>query len=192
MSALFIRLFNLLFFPAKEWKTIAGENKSRKTVYKQFVIPLLCLITVASIIGTYIYTTRVYYSLGYVICEIAVWWTSLSVGLFVSSFFVTEIMAQQLGYKNHNRDFALMAYSSCAAYLVITVVVLFPFPYFKMFLVLAFFSFYLYWTGIPYLIKAESRERTFYGLLSFVIILITYILAYFLFRKIFVELLVSS
>ena len=183
MSGLFIRIFNLLFFPAKEWKTISEENNSRETVYKHFVLPLLCIMTITTIIGTWIGTTREVYAFGYVVYKIVVLWTSLSVGLYVSAYLVTEIMAQQLGNKNHNRDFALMAYSAGAAYIIIIVVSLFPFPFFKMFLVLAFYSYYLYWTGIPHLVQVEGRERNFYGILSFVIMMITHILMFFLFGK---------
>jgi len=182
MSDLFVRLFNLLFFPSKEWSTIAEENNSRRTVYIKFVAPLLCLVAIATIIGTWLSTTRELYTFGYVIYKIAILWTSLSISLFVSSYLITEIMAQQLGDKNHNRDFALMAYSAGAAYLVIIVWSLFPF--FSEFLVLTLYSCYLYWTGITYLIQVEESERKFYGFLSLIITMITYILMFFLFGKI--------
>ena len=182
MSGLFIRIFNLLFFPTKEWKTIAEEDNSRKTIYKKFVVPLLCFMTIATIVGTWLYTTRELYTLGYVIYKIAILWSSLSVALYVSAFLVTEIMAQQLGQRNHKRDFALMAYSASVAYLVIIVWAMFPF--FSEFLVLILYSCYLYWIGIPFIIQREGREQTFYGLLSFSIMMITYILTFFLFGKI--------
>ena len=186
MSGFFIRLFDLLFFPSKEWNTISEENHSRKTVYIQFVVPFLCFITLATIIGTW--TTQGVDEPKYIICEIAILWTSLSAGLFVSAYLVTEIMAQQLRKRNHNRDFALMAYSSCAAYIIIIIVALFPFPFLRLLLVLGFYSYYLYWTGMPYIVQVEDRERTFYGLLSLVIMIITYMLLFFLFGNTFREL----
>ena len=182
LKGLFIRIFNLLFFPAKEWKNIAQENSSRKTVYRQFVAPLLCMMTIATIIGTWLATARELYTLGYIICQILILWTSLSAGLYISAYFLTEIMAQQTGERNHNRDFALMAYSSGAAYLVIIIVALFPF--FSELYVLALYSCYLYWTGIPHIIRLESRERMSYALLSLIIMIVTYTLVLFLFDKI--------
>ena len=188
MKGLLIRIFNLLFFPVIEFKIIAEENSSRKTVYRQFVVPLLCMMTIATIIGTWLATAREFYTLGYIIYKIAILWTSLSAGLYISSYLLTEIMAQQTGQRNHNRDFALMAYSSGAVYSVIVIVALFPF--FSELYLLAFYSCYLYWTGIPHLIQVEGRERMTYALLSVIIMMVTYTLMLFLFGKILKAILV--
>jgi hypothetical protein len=177
------RTINLLFYPVKEWKTIAEENKSRKTVYCRFVAPLLCVVTVACVTGAWLYASRYHkFSPRYVIYLIFTIWTTFSAGLYVSAFLVSEIMAQQVSKKDYSRDFALMAYSSSAVYLVIVIVALSPF---RELLILAFYSFYLYWTGIPHMIQATGRIQMTYGLLSFVIVSITYLLMYFLFEKIF-------
>jgi uncharacterized membrane protein HdeD (DUF308 family) len=91
-------------------------------------------------------------------------------------------MAQQVGSRHHHRAFALMAYSLTAAYLVITVVALFPF--FSELYVLAFFSCYLYWRGIPYMIGATGQKRMMYALISFIIVILVYLLMFFFFDKI--------
>ena len=127
-----------------------------------------------------------------VICEVAVLWASLSVSLFVSAYLVTEIMAQKLGQKKYSRDFVLMAYSSCAAYIIIIIYGLFPFDFFRLLFVLGVYSYYLYWIGIPYLVQTKDSElKTFYGLLSLFIMIITYLLMFFLFDKIFEEIFVK-
>jgi hypothetical protein len=177
------RIINLLFYPAKEWKAIAEENKSRKTVYRRYVVPLLCVMTVACIIGAWLYASRYYkFSPAYVIYRIFTLWTTLSAGLFTSAYLISEIMAEQVAKKDYRRDFALMAYSSGVVYLVIVFIELSPF---KELAVLALYSCYLYWTGIPHVIQAEGRIQMIYGLLSFIIVLVTYFLMYFLFEKIF-------
>ena len=179
---IFIRIRNLLFFSPQEWKKIAAESRSRKTVYVRFVLPLLCLIAVASIIGTWLAAPREIYSAGYVIYRIVLLWATLSAGLYFSTYLITEIMVNLLGTRNHNCAFALMAYSSCAAYLVIVVVSLFPF--FKELLVLSFYSCYLYWKGIPYIIGVEGHKRMIYGLLSLMIVIFSYLLMLFFFGKV--------
>ena len=178
----FTRTFRLMLYPGKEWKAIATENRNRKTVYFRFVFPFLCLIAIATIIGTWLDTSRELYSATYVLCEIAILWTSLSTGLYFSSFVIAEIMAHQVGSKNHNRSFALMAYASGAAYLAISVVELFPF--FNELRVLAFYACYLYWQGIPHLIQGENQKHFMYGLLSFIIAALIYFLMFFFFRNI--------
>jgi hypothetical protein len=179
---IFTRIRNLMLNPAKEWEIIAAENNNRKTIYVQFVVPLLCLIAVAAIIGTWLDTSREVYSVAFVFCKIAVLWTSLSAGLYFSTFVIAEIMARQVGSKDHDRAFALMAYASGAACLVVAIVALFPF--FSELSVLAFYSCYLYWRGIPYLIHVQDRKRMIYGLLSFIIVILMYLLMFFFFGKV--------
>ena len=178
----FIRIRNLFLDPGKEWETIAAENNSRKTIFIRFVSPLLCLIAVATIVGTWLSTSREVYSVSYVFCEIAILWTSLSAGLFSSAFVVTEIIARQDNQKNHGRTFALMAYSAGASLLVIAIVALFPF--FNELRILMFYSCYLYWRGIPSLVQIQGQKRMIYGLLSFIILAIIHLLMFFLFGNI--------
>ena len=179
----FMRVCNLMLYPAKEWKLIAAENHSRKTVYVQYVVPLLCLITIAIITGTWLATSREKYSGAYVLRTIAIMWTSLSAGLYLSAFVINEIMAHQTGTKNHKNSFVLMAYASGAAYLVIAIVALFPF--FNELIVLAFYSCYLYWQGISQLIQIEGQKKMIYGILSFIIAVLVYFLAFFFFGNVF-------
>ena len=182
ISRVIIRIRNLMLYPAKEWETIEVENSNRKTVYFRFVLPLLGLIAITTIIGTWLDTSREIYSIGYVCCRIAILWTSLSAGLFVSAFVITEVMSAQVNSKDHNRSFALLAYSSGAAFLVIAIVAMFPF--FKELLVLAFYSCYLYWQGIPFLIRIEGQKQMIYGLFSFIVVALIYLLMFFFFEKI--------
>ena len=184
------RVCNLMLHPGKEWKLIAEENRNRKTVYMRFVFPLLCLIAIASIIGTWLDTSREVYSAAYVLCHILLLWTSLSAGLYLSAFVITEIMTHQLGSRNHNSSFALMAYSSGAAYIAIIVVSLFPFFY--ELIVLAFYACYLYWQGIPYLIQTDEQKRLMYGLLSFIIVVLTYFLMFFFFGNVLRAIMISN
>ena len=168
-----------MLYPDREWKDIAARSNNRKTVFVRFVAPLLCLIAVTTIIGTWLVTPRELYSASYVAYQIANLLTSLSAGLYLSAFVITEIMAQQTGSKDHRRAFTLIAYASGAAFLVIAIVELFPF--FNELLVLAFYSCYLYWRGIPHLIKVDGQKQMIYGLLSFIIMALIYSLMFFLF-----------
>ena len=180
---IFTRVRNLMLHPASEWKEIAAENNSRKTVYMRFVLPWLCLIAIATIIGTWLATSRELYSVWFVLYMIVLLWASISAGLYVSAVVITEIMAHQSGTGDLNRDFTLIAYASGAAYLVIAFVALFPF--FNELLILAFYSCYLFWRGIPYIIRIDDQKQMIYGLLSFIIILLVHLLMFFLFGKLF-------
>jgi len=176
------RIRNLMLFPAREWDVVAAESNNRKTIYLRFVVPLLFLIAIATVVGTWLTTSRELYSAGYVIGKIANLCVSLSAGLYFSAFLIAEIMAQQVETKDHNKSFALMAYASGAAYLVIFIVALFPF--FNELLVLAFYSCYLYWRGIPHLIPVSGQKQMIYALLSFIIVTFIYSLMFFFFGKI--------
>ncbi len=185
-----LRIRNLLFHPVKEWETIAAENRNRKTVFIRFVVPLLCLVTVASIVGSLLFASRLVYSLGYVVCKVAILWCSLGLGLYLSSYLITEITARYVGSKNHDKTFELLAYASGTALLVITIVELFPF--FGELLVLAFYSCYLYWRGIPYLIRIEGQKQMVFGILSFVIAALTFSLVFYFFGNILRAILMSN
>ncbi len=176
------RIRNLLLYPGKEWESIAMENDNRKTVFSQFVFPVLCLMTLATIIGTWLDTSREVYSFGYVVYKVAILWCSLGAGLYLASFVITEITARQIGSKNHDKVFALMAYASSAAYLVMIVVALFPF--FSELLVLAFYSCYLYWRGIPYVIQVRGQKQMIFTILSFVIVAAVFSLTFYFFGNI--------
>jgi len=145
------------------------------------------MISIASIIGTWFDASRELYSTSFelfriAICRIVILWSSLSAGLYFSAFMITEIMAQQVGSRDHDKSFALMTYASAAAYLTIIIVALFPFFY--ELLVLSFYSCYLYWRGIPFLVQKNGQKRMIYGLFSFIIVLLIYSLAFYLFSKI--------
>ena len=177
-----------MLHPAREWKLIAAENSKRKTIYVRFVLPWLFLITIATIIGTWLATSRELYSAAYVIYIIILLWTSISAGLYLSAFVIAEIMAHQAGTKNHDRSFALMAYSLGAAYLTIAIVALFPFL--NELLVLAFYACYLYWQGIPHLIQIEGPKQMMYALFSIIIVILVYLLMFFFFGNILKEFLI--
>jgi len=177
-----------MLYPAKEWKLIASENSNRKIVYFRFVLPWLCLITITSIIGTWLATSREQYSAAFVLRTIAILWTSVTAGLYTSAFVIAGIMGYQVGKKNYDRSFALMAYASGAAYLTIAFVTLFPF--FNEMLVLAFYACYLYWKGITHLIMIEGQKKMMYGMFSFIIIVMFHLLMFFFFGNIFRAILV--
>ena len=174
---IFKRIVYLFLFPEKEWKIIAAENNSSKSVYLKFVVPLLCLMTIATIVGTWINTSRELYSAAFVICRIAILWASASTGLFVSALVANGVQEENKPY------FQLIAYSLSATYIVIVLVSLMPF--FKEFIVLAFYSFYLFWQGITHLLKVDSEKIMKKGLLSISITVLTHLLMYFLFKNIF-------
>ena len=171
-----------MLYPTKEWDRIAAENNNRRTIFLRFVAPLLCLTAIATIIGTWLATPRELYSAGFVIFKIFHLCISISAGLFFSAFVITEIMAHQVDQRDHNRSFALMAYASGAAFLVIFIVEMFPF--FNELLVLAFYSCYLYWRGIPHLIQVSGQKQMIYTLLSFIIMVLIFSLTFFFFGKI--------
>jgi hypothetical protein len=177
-----VRVCNLMLYPDREWRLIADENNSRRMVYLRFLLPLLWLIAIATVIGTWLATPRDQYSVAFVLRKIVLLWMSISIGLYFAAFIVTEIMALQTEQRNHHRTFALMVYSSGAACLVVATVELFPF--FNELLVLAFYSCYLYWRGIQYLIEIEGEKQVIYTLLSFIIMALALLLMFFFFGNV--------
>ena len=148
----------------------------------QYVTPLMGLIGFATIVGTWMYTSRELYSFQFVLCKIATLWLSLCAGLYLTSFIVTEIMGRNTGMKNHDKNFELLANAATSAYLVLFIVELFPF--FKEFLVLTLFSGYSYWVGLPIVLKIEGRMREIYWIVAFITAIVIHFLTFFLFGNI--------
>ncbi len=178
-----MRVSDLLLYPGREWTTIANEENSRRTIFLRFVFPLLCLIVVLFIIGSGLYASRFEYSFNYVVGHIATLLISLIGGLYLSSYIITEVMGRIAGSRNHDKTFALVAYSAGATYLVIAIVELFPF--FKELTILGFYSCYLYWRGVPHIINILEQKRMIYCILSFIIMGIIYLLMFYFIGNIF-------
>ncbi|MDR2039067.1 MAG: YIP1 family protein [Bacteroidales bacterium] len=182
IAGVFYRIRNLLLHPATEWEAIASEDEERTTVFKRFIVPLFCLIVVCCIVGSLLFASRMYFSFGYVVQKVAVLLLSLSTGLYISSFLINETMFLLTGTKNPNQVFSLLAYSSGVVYLVISVVELFPF--FNELLVLSLYSIYLYWRGIHHLLKIPVDKQITFIILSFVVMVLVYLLAFYFFGNI--------
>jgi hypothetical protein len=176
-------IYGLLLRPDKQWADIVAANKNEKSVFVSFVVPLLCLLAVCTVIGSVLYDSRMDFSFGYMVRKIAVPLCSLSLGLYLSAFLVNVLMTTlHIGPRNLQKIFGLMAYAFSVACLVICMVALFPF--FKELLVLSFFSVYLYWRGIPYMLDIPENNRPAFLALSLVVLALVYALAFYFFKQI--------
>ena len=179
----FYHIRNLLLQPGAQWAAIASENKSIKTVFREFVFPLLMLIAVCVLLGSVLFASRIDFSAIYVVKRIFLLLASLSAGLYLSAFLINTTMIH-LCQRNMQGVFALMAYSSGIAMLLIAMVELVPFPYLKELMVLAFYSIFLYWCGIPAILDIPAGKRGAFIVLSVIVAAAGYALPFFLFSKI--------
>jgi hypothetical protein len=165
------------------WAAIASENKDIKSVFRGFVFPLLLLIVVCVLLGSVLFVSRIDFSVVYVVKRMILLFCSLSAGLYLSAFLINTTMIH-IGKRNMQGVFLLMAYSSGVAMLLIAMVELVPFPYLKELMVLAFYSFFLYWRGIPAVLDIDANKRSVFMILSVVVAAAGYALPFFLFGKI--------
>ncbi|MDR3094225.1 MAG: YIP1 family protein [Bacteroidales bacterium] len=179
----FYHIRNLLIQPSVQWAAIASENKSIKRVFCGFVFPLLLLIAVCVLLGSVLFASRIDFSAVSVVKRMLLLFASLSAGLYLSAFLINTTMIH-LCQRNIQGVFALMAYSSSVAMLLIAMVELLPFPYLKELLVLMFYSVFLYWRGIPAILDIPAGKRGAFIVLSVVTSAAGYALPFFLFSKI--------
>ncbi|MDR1864283.1 MAG: YIP1 family protein [Bacteroidales bacterium] len=162
----FYRTCSLLLRPDEQWTAIAAERRDRKDVFMHFVLPMLCLIAVCVIVGSVLYISREVFSPGFVLRRILLSGCLLSAGLYLSAFLIDVLLLRPRASALHE-VFALTAYSSAAAYVVIAVVSLFPF--FDELLVLALYSGYLYRRGVPFMLDVPAGKQSVFAALSLLI-----------------------
>jgi hypothetical protein len=180
---MFARIINLFFSPLTEWTEIAAEATSRKEILKNFLLPLSYVLAATIIIGAWINTAYTAHIIMFALYKIGYQVISLLCGLYVSAFIVSEIMEAHIGYKNHDETFAMMAYSSVAAYLVVICIGLFPFL--KEIVVLSLYSFYMYWQGIQCNTNINAIHKNKYMLTACCTILLIFLLMFFISEKLF-------
>ncbi|MDR1667630.1 MAG: hypothetical protein LBS03_08080 [Bacteroidales bacterium] len=178
----FYHIRELLVHPHEHWITVATEKKSRNRIFREFVVPLLCMVAICTLLGAVLFASRFDLSVAFVLRKISLLLCTLSTGLYLSSYLINALIP--ITVRNLQGIFALLAYSSGITCLLIAVVELFPFPYLKEMIVLAFYSVYLYWRGITEVLNIAESKRNGFLMLSFITVAAVYLFLFFFFGKI--------
>jgi len=166
------RIKNILLQPAAEWQKIAAESADVKSLYVNYAMILAAIPAVAGFIGSAIvgytipiigttvrtpFVTALGYGVsGYILSLIGVYLVSLLVDALAPTFG---------GEKNPLSALKLMVYSSTAGWLAGIFAIL---PGLHMLGILGLYGAYLFYTGVPVLMKCPAEKAAAYTVVSIV------------------------
>ncbi|HTT08091.1 MAG TPA: Yip1 family protein [Gammaproteobacteria bacterium] len=164
------RIKNILLQPVGEWQKIAAEPADMKSLYVNYAMILAAIPAIAGFIGSAIVGHAIPFAgttirlpivtaLGYAISEYIL---SL-IGVYLVSLLVDALAPTFGGEKNQINALKLTIYSSTAGWLAGIFAIL---PGLQMLGILGLYGAYLFYTGLPVLMKCPSDKAAAYTVVS--------------------------
>jgi len=172
------RVKGLLIDPKAEWRIVEGEPGDSSALMKSYVAILAAIPSVCSFIGTSIvgigpYRTGIVPGLA---SAIGSYILSL-IGVFIVAFVIDALAEKFAGRKNFASAFKVAAYAPTAAWIASAFTAI---PVLSFFSVLGLYSLYLFYTGLPILMKVPEDTLLGYMLVVLVCVVIVWAVILFL------------
>lgn len=162
------RVKNILLQPKTEWAAIEPEQTDPKTLYTSYIVILALIPAVAALIGGPLAGGMgMGFNLGAAITQYVL---SL-VMVFVVAFIADALAPNFGGTKNLNQALKLTAYAMTAAW-VAGVFVIVPFLGWLLALLGSLYSLYLFYLGVPVLMKVPEQKTVGYTVVVLVIAIV--------------------
>lgn len=170
------RVKNILIDPQNEWRAIDAEPDTPSNILKSYVailaaIPVVCGFIGASIIGVGPYRTGVV--IGLVAAVIHYVLTLL--GVYVVAFVIDALAPTFGGKKNFNSAFKVAAYAPTALWIAGVFSLL---PVLSALTIVGLYSLYLFYLGLPMLMRAPPERTLGYVLAVIVCAIIVWIVIF--------------
>ncbi len=153
---LYHRIRYIILNPSIAWDAIHRENRPIKYVRGSFFFPLIILVGICSFLGSLIFINTTLKPMYSVLTGINTF-LMLYVGVYLSSFVVSEITkALDLG-KDFLVSFKLVAYSLAPMLICLSVSKLFESLLFVN--LLSFYGLYIFWVGMEKMINPPEHKK---------------------------------
>jgi hypothetical protein len=159
-STLFVRAKAILTRPATEWLVIDQETTSISTLFKGYILPLAAIPPACRFLhgvlfgyGAFGFSYRPSF-FGSLISAIGSYVLSI-VMLVILALLIEALAPTFLGQKNRLQALKLVAYSATASWLAGIFDLI---PGLGLLSLLGLYSFYLFWTGLPVLMKSPPQK----------------------------------
>jgi hypothetical protein len=170
------RVKNILIDPKAEWRVIDGEPDNPGEIVKGYVaivaaVPVVCSFIGTSIIGIAGYRTGIVAGvLGAVLNYVLT-----LIGVFVVAFIIDALAPMFGGAKNFNSAFKVAAYAPTASWVagVFTLI-----PILSVLTILGLYSVYLFYIGLPMLMRTPPEKALGYVLAVIVAAVIVWLLIF--------------
>ncbi len=173
INILINRVKGIIINPIKEWEIIRTENTDKNTIIKEFALPLIILISISTLIGSFGSPKFLNPSISYSVVSAFITLTVSIASIYISSYIINEIAPNFGIAKNIENSFKLVIYSTTPAYLASIIA---NFHWTLGFLnILGVYSVYLFWLGASQILNIQEDKKVGFVLLSFLILLIVYL-----------------
>ncbi len=155
------RVKNILLEPKNEWAAIEREQTDPKTLYTTYVAILALIPAAASLVSLALFMPI---GLGIVLAAAVTQYVLSLVMVFVVAFIADALVSGFGGRKDLSQALKLTAYAMTAAW-VAGVFVIVPFLGWLLSLLGSLYSLYLFFLGVPVLMKVPEEKAVGYTVL---------------------------
>jgi hypothetical protein len=171
------RARNILLQPNAEWGRIDAEVDTIGNIYRSYVIFLAAIGPVAKLIGSLVFGYR-WFGIVYrpnpvaAVVQAVVEYAFALGGVYVMALIIEALAPNFGGIKDRTQAFKVAAYSSTAAWLA---GIFYLFPPLMMLSIVGIYSLYLFWIGLPRLMKVPDDKAVGYTLIVIVAAIVVFI-----------------
>jgi hypothetical protein len=180
---LFPRCTGIIVSPKEEWISIKEENSSFLQMITGFLLPLLLLVAVASVLGSYIPMVGKVMAPEILIVSGLKPLLSLLLSVVISILAINAMIGTFGGTPDLNKASKLVMYSFVPGILVTIIVGLAPWFYILGLFFL--YSFYIFFLGTPILLDIPAERQSNFSTLSSTTILVIYLMISFILSSFF-------
>lgn len=172
VPALKDRVKRILTDPKSEWPVIEAEATTTEKLYSSYIVPLAAIPAIASFIGMSIIGVGVFYRVPIVsgIIGAIVSFVLTLVGVYVAALIVNKLAPTFDSTPNDMQALKLVAYAYTAAW-VAGIFNIIPLLGGLLALIGALYSIYLFYIGLPIMMKTPAAKVIPYMVISAVVII---------------------
>lgn len=178
--ALQSRVTKILKDPKNEWPVIEAEATTTEKLYRSYIAPLAAIPAIAAFIGSSIIGYSIpfigHYRQGIVsgIVGMVLSWVMAMVGVYVAALIINKLAPTFESTPNELQALKLVAYAQTAAWVA---GIFYVIPALSLLALLgALYSIYLFYVGLPVMMKTPAAKVVPYMVVSAVVVIVVSIL----------------
>lgn len=163
------RVKRIITQPAREWPVIEAEVTDVPTLYKSYILPVAAIPAIAMFIGLLVFGGR-WIGGAYALRAALFQYIGQLAGVFLSAFIVAKLAPQFASREDQVQALKLVAYASAPVW-VAGVLYLVP-PLAVLILLAGLYCIYVYYLGVPVLMKTPADKVVPYMVVSVLVIIV--------------------
>lgn len=164
----------VIFSPKKEWPLINEDDESLLNLIMRFLFPLLFLLVISSMIGSYILMIGKVFALDVLLSSALLQLVSILLSIFINIFIINGMIGTFKGTSSLKNAAKLVIYSYVPGILV--AIILGIAPWFYILGLLYLYSFYIFFQGTPVMLDIPDERQSNFSTLSSTMMLVVYLM----------------